>query len=489
MKYFFKEIRILPIIIFIIADIVLIALSVWLAFLLRFDGQIPAERLSNLLAFMILAIFLTIPIFFWVNLYKISWSYVSLTDLPNIAKGVGISVLSLGAALFILRAYPFFEGFPRSIIFIYAVLLLLSVGGLRFAKRIYWQLIRSKISTVEEKIPSLEITLLKEERRPGTILITGGAGYIGSVLVKRLLDAGYIVKVIDRLLFGSKSIDEFRTNPNFQFIQGDILNINKFAKDFVNVDAVVHLAAIVGEAACVSRKDVALKTNYLGTVYLARLCKAYGIKRFIYSSTCSNYGQTKEGEVMRENSRSYPADFYGETKIYAERELIKLADKNFSPTILRFATVYGLSPRMRFDLVVNTLTKKAIKDGEIFIFGGRQWRPLIHVGDVSRVIHLCLEAPLLKVGGQIINVGDNKENYTISKIGELIKECLPATKIKNINTIEDRRSYKVCFDKIEKLLQFKARKTVKDGIIEISNAINDGRFGDTENKIYYNHLI
>jgi len=291
MTKFFQKIIKNWVIIFIIGDILLVSLSIYIAFLLRFDGQIPIQHLNNLLAFTILAVIVTPSIFYFCNLYKISWSYVSLTDVPNVIKGVIGSTLILGAALFILRVYPPFEGFPRSILFIYPVFLFLFVGGLRFSKRIYWQLIRSKTLFPQElsPFPPLESKLFNEEH-PRIILITGGAGYIGSVLSRQLLEGGYTVKVIDKLLFGSDPIEKLKANPNFQFIQGDILNINEMAKILVDVDAVVHLAAIVGEAACVSRKDIAIQTNYLGTISLARLCKAYGIKRFIYASTCSTYG-------------------------------------------------------------------------------------------------------------------------------------------------------------------------------------------------------
>ncbi len=487
MNFSLENIKKYPSLIFLLFDIVLISFSVYLAFLLRFDGVIPVERTENMLTFIVLAIILTIPVFFLQNLYKISWSYVSLTDLPNIIRAVAISVLFLGTALFLLRYNPLFHGFPRSIIFIYAILLFGAIGGLRFSKRIYWQLIQGKPLIPTKKTFSFskppKISRLK------TVLVTGGAGYIGSVLVRQLLNAGYNVKVIDKLLFGNESIQGLSSNPNFQFIQEDILNVNKLDKILVDVDMVVHLAAIVGEAACVAQKDLAIRTNYLGAIHLARLCKSYGIKRFIYSSTCSIYGQAGINNIITEDSHLRPVDFYGETKIYTEREIIKLMDENFTPAVLRFSTVYGLSPRMRFDLVVNTFTKKAIKDKEIFIFGGNQWRPLIHIDDLVRAIILCLEAPITKVGNQIINVGDNRENYLISQIGEMIKEYLPDTKIKNINTIEDKRSYKVSFDKIEKLLNFKAQKTVKDGIIEIANAIKEGKFGDMEDKKYYNHLV
>ena len=144
---------------------------------------------------------------------------------------------------------------------------------------------------------------------------------------------------------------------------------------------------------------------------------------------------------------------------------------------------------MRFDLVVNTFIKNAMKNKEIVIFKGNQWRPLINVNDLARAIKICLEAPLVKVGNQIFNVGGNKENYSITGVGDIVKECLPEIKITNIDKTADHRSYKVCFDKIEKTLGFKTEKTVKDGVLEMISAWEEGRFGDAENKIYYNHLI
>lgn len=474
--------------IFVFFDIFAITLAVFLSFILRFDGIIPAEKMDGLTAFLALALFLTIPVFFLRGIYKISWVYVSITDLPTLIEGVVISTSFLGAALLFFRGYTVFEGFPRSVLFIYAILLLLLIGGSRFSKRIYWQLIRSSMVS-SEKRSSFPSKFADEEQKVKTVLITGGAGYLGSILCRRLLTAGYKVKVFDKLVFGQKSIEELFKNQNFQFIRGDILDIKELEKEIFNVDAVVHLAAIVGEAACVARQDLAIRTNYSGTIQVARLCKSYGIKRFIYTSTCSTYGKIEEENTMKEEAYSRPVDFYGETKIYAERELLRLRDENFRPTILRLSTLYGLSPRMRFDLVVNTFTKKAIKDKKIFIFGGNQWRPLIHVSDAARAIQLSLEQPLPRVGNQLMNVGDNRENYLILDVGKLIKEFIPGTKIEFINDIKDNRSYQVNFDKIEKLLHFQREKTVKDGILEISQAIKEGKLGDVENKLYYNHLV
>jgi len=476
--------------IFFILDIFIVILSVWFSFLLRFDGRIPQERLDNFYGFLFLSIIITVVVFFLRKLYEISWKYISITDLPRIFSAVFLSGLIIGTSLFIFRDSRFLSEFPRSIIFLYTILLFLFVTILRFTKRIYWQVLKSKVSLFEIKeftLPITAETLNSQEIK--NVLVTGGAGFIGSVLVRKLLKEGYNVRILDKLLFGEESINKLETNPNFKLIKGDILDNDILVSALSGIDAVVNLAAIVGEPACVCQKDVALQTNYLGAIYVARLCKVLGIKRFIQISTCSTYGQNEENTIAKENSKLFPVDFYGETKIYAERELSKLADENFKPTILRFSTVYGLSPRMRFDLVVNTLTKKAVKEKEIVIFGGDQWRPLVHVSDAAQSIMLVLKAPLSKVAGQIFNVGDSNENYIISDIAQLIKEIIPDVHIKTIKEMNDKRNYRVDFNKIKKVLNFNSQIRVKDGIIEIKNAINSGEFPDLENKKYYNHLI
>ena len=490
MEFIIKKIKENIAIVFVILDIFVIGLSSWLSFMLRFDGSLPANETENLLAFTVLAIFITILVFIFEGLYKISWKYVSMTDLPNMFFAVIISGFVIGAALFMLRDSIYFTGFPRSIIFLYTILLFLLVSILRFSKRIYWQILKPDTTPLEVKDFSLPLTAQTlNSKEVKNVLITGGAGYIGSVLSRKLLQNGYNVTVLDKLLFGKDSIRELETNPKFKFIKGDIFDKDILIKILSNIDAVVNLAAIVGEPACLCQKDVALQTNYLGAVYVARVCKTFGIKRFVQASTCSTYGISEENMIAKEASKLFPVDFYGETKIYAERELMKLADENFTPTILRFSTVYGLSPRMRFDLVVNTFVKKALKEKEITIFGGNQWRPLIHVSDIASAMCLVLKAPLPKVANQIFNVGGTSENYTIFNVGEIVKEMIPEVKIKTIDDMNDKRSYKVDFSKIEKVLGFKPKKNIKDGIIEIRDAIKEGRFEDLDDRRYYNHLI
>jgi len=479
-----------PAVFIFVFDIIAIGTASLLAFLLRYDGVIPVDRFEGFLIFTALAIVTTPFLFYLFRLYQVSFMYVSLTDLPAIAKAAAGSMLLLGTLLYIFRTFDAFSDFARSIIFLYGILLFLGAVLVRFYRRMYWQLFRAKkVSSSElEKQPLSFFNSKTTETAPiQKVLITGGAGYIGSVLVGQLLSAGYKVKVYDKLLFGAESLSEFSESANFELVQGDILDKPAFEKAIVDVDAVVHLAAIVGEAACAASKDVALEVNYLGTVQVARLCKAYGIQRFIYFSTCSTYGKSAWDEVVTERSTLRPVDFYGETKIYAERELMRLADENFLPTILRLSTVYGLSPRMRFDLVVNTLTKKAILEKVITIFGGDQWRPLVHVQDVARAIVTVLQAPLSRVGGQVFNIGGNAENYVVSDLGKLVREEISDVELQSIDALADKRSYKVGFDKARKQLGFEVQKTVRDGIREIKAAFEKGKFPDADASIYYNH--
>ncbi len=478
--------------ILVLCDLVLVALSAYLAFLIRFDGSIPSIRFDGFLWFMTAALVVTPLVFSFFRLYRFPHSFISLTDLPAIAKGVFVSVFILGTGLFLFRGTPPLQEFPRSVIFIYLMLLFLFTGTLRFSKRIYWQIMRGNPEVFrmgkEQMLFPLTSKFLNGAKIQ-TVLITGGAGYIGSMLVGELLKKGYLVKVYDKMLFGGESLAEFNSSPRLQVIKGDILDTAFLERNMVDVDTVVHMAAIVGEAACSANKDLAIRTNYLGAVNVAKISKAYGVKRFIYFSTCSAYGKSDNEDEVDEHSPLNPVDFYGETKIYAERDIIRLADEKFSPTILRLSTVFGLSGRMRFDLVVNIFTKKAYFEKKITIFGGNQWRPLIHVSDVVRAVLAVLEAPLALVGGRVFNVGGGTGNYLISDLGELVKEVFPDVQIETLGTVTDQRSYKVKFKKIERELGFRPKVTVLDGMREIKEALDNGVFSNADDRRYYNHLV
>lgn len=308
------------------------------------------------------------------------------------------------------------------------------------------------------------------------ILVTGGCGYIGSILVRMLLKENYNVVVLDNLSFGKATLNDIK-NKNFSLIEGDIRNDKDIEQAIRGVDAVVHLAALVGDPQCAAKPKNAMSSNFDGTIRLVKICKQNGIKKFIYTSTCSVYG-CKEEELLIEESKLNPVSLYAWTKLYSERALLALADSNFKPLILRLATVYGKADRTRFDLVVNLLTKKAVTEKKIVLFGADQWRPFIHVEDVARAVLLCLKK---YKGEAIFNVGSTRENYQIRDLGFFIKEVIPAVNIEVMQNPTDKRDYRVSFEKIEKELGFKNTKTVKEGIIEIKDMCeNDPHVGENQ---------
>lgn len=315
------------------------------------------------------------------------------------------------------------------------------------------------------------------------ILVIGGAGYIGSVLTRELLSKGYHVAVLDNLLYGKESLLELLKHPFFQLIEGDTRHIEVITNAIENVDAVVHLAELVGDPACNLNPKTTQNVNYLATSLIASVCKHYQVNRFIYTSSCSVYGASDK--LLTEDSLLNPQSLYARMKIEAENTLLGMADNNFSPTILRLGTVFGLSYRPRFDLVVNLLTVTAWKDKKLTIFGGNQWRPNIHVLDVSRAIISALEAPLEKIAGEIFNVGSNNLNLTLNQIGETIHSNIPDSKIIRNNNA-DNRDYKVDFSKIKKVLKFSTTKTLGDGIKEIIDAFKLGQIEDYSKDIYNN---
>lgn len=318
------------------------------------------------------------------------------------------------------------------------------------------------------------------------VLITGGGGYIGSVLARMLLNNGYNVRILDKFTFGIEPIASIINHPNMEVVIGDIRKIGDLKKAIKNIDHIVHLAAIVGDPACSVQGDIAVETNFLSTIRLARLARENDIKRFVFASTCSIYG-TSNTDIVNEESSTNPISLYAETKLDAEKELLALLSNKPALIILRFGTVYGSSPRMRFDLVINYLTKKALLDKEIKIFGGEQWRPFVHVEDIARAISLILDADIEKVKGEIFNVGSTNENYKMKDIGEIVKECIPKTNVDIVKEIQDKRSYRVSFEKIEKDLGFSNKKKVEDAIMKIKDAIKTGKITNPDDSIYYNH--
>lgn len=324
------------------------------------------------------------------------------------------------------------------------------------------------------------------ENNKKIILITGGAGYLGTHIVKKLLGRGYRVRIYDSLMHGQESITEFVNNPNFELIKGDLRDFMNIQKAIRGCYAVIHLAAIVGDPASKIDPDTTIAINYLATTSIVQCCKLYGIRRFIFASTCSVYGMSDN--ILTEESKLNPISLYAVTKIKSEEAILQLADKNFSPTIFRKGTIYGLSSRMRFDLVVNLLSARAIFDKIITIYGGNQWRPFLHVADAADAYLIALESPIEKIHAKIFNVGDDQQNYQLNEIGNIIKKIVPAAELKILDDNIDLRNYRVSFKKINKELGFKSKLTVVDGVQEIIKAINNKLITNYKDRKYHNYL-
>lgn len=320
------------------------------------------------------------------------------------------------------------------------------------------------------------------------ILVTGGAGYIGSVLVRQLLRLDYQVRVIDMLKFGGESIVELLNDPNFEFIKGDVRNKKDMEKALLGMDAIVNLAAIVGDPACAKEPDVARETNLEASKMMYELANQLGVKKFIFASTCSNYGKMADPEkLIDENSELAPVSLYAETKVAVEKFLLGQSASNVcKPTCLRFSTVYGLSPRIRFDLTVNEFTRDVALGKELVIFGEQFWRPYCHVVDLARSVVLVLQAEETKTAFEVFNVGDTSENYQKQMLADEIKKQIPAAKISYVKKDEDPRDYRVSFEKIKSHLGFEITKTVPVGIAQVIQVIQNGFLADPYNPRYKN---
>ena len=316
------------------------------------------------------------------------------------------------------------------------------------------------------------------------VLIVGGAGYIGSVLTEQLLDKGYRVRILDMELFGRDSLDTMIRHPRLELMNGDFRNVEDIVRALCDIDAVIHLAAIVGDPACALDKETTIAVNYAAAKMMAGLARANGIQRFVFASTCSVYGESEE--IRTELSELNPVSLYATTKVDAEKILLDADDGTFRPTILRFATAYGWSHRPRFDLVANLFSAQAVTEQHIRVFNGDQWRPFVHTRDIARACVMAIEASLGKVGGQIFNVGDHSQNFTLTQLGEIVGTAVPGTLVEAVVNDEDSRNYRVDFTKIQKVLGFRAAVDLTEGIEEMVLAVQSGAVSNWRAPIYSN---
>lgn len=323
-----------------------------------------------------------------------------------------------------------------------------------------------------------------------SVLITGGAGYIGSLLIGLLLNRQWQVVVLDNLMFGGEALLPYFTHKNFRFVKGDICDRGAVVDCLEGVDNVVHLAAIVGFPACqqVGEKLVWEK-NVKGTQNVFELCADKGVGRFVFASTYSNYGLGKDGQPVDEDSPLFPQSLYARTKIASEQYLFeRAASTTCAPIVLRFATLFGISPRTRFDLIINQFVLEALTHRELIIYQQNYSRTFVHVRDAAKAICLGLTAPEGQVRGQIYNVGSEAGNYSKHEIATMVQQYIPECKViyHDQSFGGDMRDIRVSFAKIQRQLGFKPKIGVEQGIIEVRDAIQSGLIKEPLSSRYRN---
>lgn len=337
------------------------------------------------------------------------------------------------------------------------------------------------------QVREIEDTLLHkvDSEKSKNILVTGGAGYIGIHLVQMLLDDDYNVTILDNFTFGKSSINHIINHPKLTVIEGDVANIKDLVKAVKNNRYVIALAAIVGDPASSIDAEETLNLNYESSKILTEICNFYEVEKLVFASSCSVYGASTSG-YLTEDSPLNPVSLYARTRIYSENYILDNS-KITSPTILRLSTVFGFSPRMRYDLVVNTLLIRALKDKKFSVFGGDQWRPFVHCYDVARAFKLAIESDRKATHKQIFNVGSNDMNFTIDQIGDKVSAKFPHAEYNKVDEDVDKRNYKVSFDKITTKLGFEKKYDIEMGLNEMIEKINeDDSLLDYEDKIYSN---
>ncbi|HEY3279504.1 MAG TPA: NAD-dependent epimerase/dehydratase family protein [Gemmatimonadales bacterium] len=317
------------------------------------------------------------------------------------------------------------------------------------------------------------------------VLVTGGAGYIGSHLTRMLLERGYHVRLLDRFDYGRAALEGIAGHPHLEVIAGDITSSRDLTRALKDVDGVIALAAIVGDPACNLYPDETVNLNYLSTKILVDACNFYGVRRLVFASSCSVYG-SNNGGFLTEASRLNPVSLYARTRVLSENLLFDRRG-DVEPVVLRLSTVFGLSPRMRFDLVVNTLTARAVLQHKIGVFGGNQWRPHVHCRDAARAFILALEAPAPMVAGEVFNVGGDASNLRIDALGELVAEIVGGVEVARHGDVADPRDYRVSFAKIRRVLGFEPEFSVARGIREVAAAVRaNAHFQRFDDPVYHN---
>ncbi len=309
--------------------------------------------------------------------------------------------------------------------------------------------------------------------------VTGGAGYVGACVVEELRGAGHEVRVLDSLLHDQGDVAASVRAAGAELIRGDVRDPEARRSALTGADAVIHLAAIVGDPACALDPELSHQVNVEGSQALADDARTLGVSRFVFASTCSNYGRMDDPAVpIDEDGVLAPVSLYAEQKVGIEQALLAEGRDGLAATCLRLATVFGAAPRMRFDLTVNEFTRDLWAERHLEVFGERFWRPYVHVRDAALAIRIVLESPSERTAGAVFNVGHSDENYRKIDLVEVITGALGRGDVEYVSRNEDPRDYKVNFDKIRRELGFEPRMRVPDGVREIIAGLEANEFGD-----------
>jgi len=456
----------------VIADLLILNISLVIALVPRAIWK--HGNLTSMPTWVLAACLMTVIgpfLFYRMGFYTRGRSYASRYKVLVIVQASSLLFLIVALCLYFIRLQP---SFPRSVLILdWAVCTTLLLGA-----RLWAQLWKYALAE-ENKWANASNGVAGRN-----VLVIGGAGYIGSALLPKLLDHGYRVRLLDCFVYGEEPIKPFMTHPNLEIHRGDFRNIDTVVAAMKGMNSVVHLGGIVGDPACALDEELTIQTNLIATRMIAQVAKGNGISRFVFASSCSVYGASDL--ILNEKSALNPVSLYARSKIASEQVLLPLRGNGFEPVILRFGTIYGLSGRTRFDLVVNLLAAKALVEGVITVFGKDQWRPFLHVHDAARSVLASLDARSASVSAVIFNVGCDEQNRTLGQIGELIRDMVPGSVLRCTEDNVDRRNYQVEFRRIRETLGFEPVWKIEAGVRQVLDAIASGKVTDYQDPKYSN---
>ncbi|MHB1163638.1 MAG: NAD-dependent epimerase/dehydratase family protein [Candidatus Nanopelagicales bacterium] len=437
------------------------------------------ETVAGYLPALLPLLAVALAVFALSGFYSRQRTYRGRPKAAAVTQATLLAFLGYGAIAYTFRAYLLFP--PAIAIAAAGGICLAALLGLRLYGTIWKRLARRLASAIDpDSEPMASVTVAEHQE----VVVIGGGGYIGSALVPQLLAQGMRVRLLDGFFFGREPIAPFASDPRLTIQEADYRRTDQLVIAMRHADTVIHLGGIVGDPACTLDEGLTIELNVAANRAVAEIASAQQVRRFIFASSCSVYGANDE--ILDENSKMNPVSLYARSKVASEVVLEQLADASFTPTILRLGTVYGLSGRIRFDLVVNLLTAKAAVEGVIPVVGPGQWRPFVHVSDAAAAFALAASTPSPMVGNRIYNVGSNEQNLTLGSLGRLIQQKVPQARLVESADLEDKRTYRVGFDRIASELGYRPAWTLDAGIDQILDAIRTGRVGDYRRADYSN---